>query len=75
MLLSLQGTFPRAILALAEPHASVPEGIVTASIGVAAMTPASADSTEALLESADTQLYRAKHAGRNRVRPTIEHRA
>jgi diguanylate cyclase (GGDEF)-like protein len=62
----------QAVIALAEPHDQVAEGIVTVSIGVAAMIPSSADTLEALVESADAELYRAKRAGRNRVSPPPE---
>jgi diguanylate cyclase (GGDEF)-like protein len=40
---------------------------VTASFGVTIATPESAQDFTALLHSADTALYRAKHRGRNRV--------
>ena len=56
-----------AIVALAEPHLLVPNGIVTVSIGVAATVPTPDGRLEGLMEQADAQLYRAKLAGRNRV--------
>jgi diguanylate cyclase (GGDEF)-like protein len=59
----------RTVIALAEPHERAPEGGVTVSIGVAAMMPSSTDTAETLVEKADTELYRAKRAGRNRVSP------
>jgi diguanylate cyclase (GGDEF)-like protein len=57
-----------AVLDLAEPHALDVEHIVTVSIGVAAMIPPDHSNAEHLLEAADVQLYRAKRAGRNRVK-------
>ena len=47
-------------------HADSPEGRITVSIGVANMA---ADDREAedMLRRADGAMYRAKHAGRNRV--------
>lgn len=44
-----------------------PAGGVTASVGVAAMIPASSQRLEDLVEAADLALYRAKTEGRNRV--------
>jgi len=52
---------------LAIPHAAVPAGVVTLSVGVAAYHPGDATTVEELLEQADAALYRAKSAGRNRV--------
>jgi len=52
---------------LAIPHAAVPAGVVTLSVGVAAYRPGDAATVEELLEQADAALYRAKSAGRNRV--------
>jgi diguanylate cyclase (GGDEF)-like protein len=55
---------------LALPHDQSPYGVVTVSIGVAAIGPANmSDSTESslLVGLADQALYRAKQAGRNRA--------
>ena len=56
-----------AVERLAIPHAAVPAGVVTLSVGVAAYQPGDAATVEELLEQADAALYRAKSAGRNRV--------
>jgi diguanylate cyclase (GGDEF)-like protein len=56
-----------AVEALAIPHEATARGIVTASIGVAAMVPKRGSNPLELLESADRALYRAKGTGRNRV--------
>jgi diguanylate cyclase (GGDEF)-like protein len=53
---------------LAIPHEAVPLGHVTASFGVAALIPAPDQQPEILVDAADLALYRAKTAGRNRVR-------
>ncbi len=53
---------------LALPHDAVPEGHVTASFGVAALTPLLGQDPEVLIEAADLALYRAKSDGRNLVR-------
>lgn len=56
------------ILELAIPHQRSSHGSVTASFGVASMVPSqSHGGPEVLLLAADQALYRAKHAGRNRV--------
>lgn len=55
------------VRALRLPHEAAQAGIVTVSIGVAAVRPSGEDSTERFLASADAALYRAKTAGRNRV--------
>ncbi|MTJ79640.1 MAG: GGDEF domain-containing protein, partial [Telmatospirillum sp.] len=46
---------------------AAPVGHVTVSVGVATMAPGAYPDAEALLRAADQALYRAKHAGRNRV--------
>jgi GGDEF domain-containing protein len=46
---------------------SAPRGIVTVSIGVAAVDPSVDHSVEDLVKAADMQLYEAKRQGRNRV--------
>lgn len=50
------------------PHDASADGIITVSAGIAAADAASVDLTPAaLIGQADKALYRAKHAGRNRV--------
>ena len=53
---------------LAIPHEAAPLGHVTASFGVATVIPAPGQEPGVLVEAADLALYRAKTAGRNRVR-------
>jgi diguanylate cyclase (GGDEF)-like protein len=55
-----------AIAALEHAHPGSPNGVVTASIGVADLVKSPVD-IEALMQAADQALYRAKAAGRNRV--------
>jgi diguanylate cyclase (GGDEF)-like protein len=55
------------IESLGLPHEQSPLGFVSASFGVAANAPELCATPDALLHVADTALYQAKHAGRNRV--------
>ena len=48
-------------------HQGSPMGVLTVSIGVATSLPDDGDDPEVMLARADAALYRAKHAGRNRV--------
>jgi diguanylate cyclase (GGDEF)-like protein len=65
----LAGRIRDNVAALKIPHAaSATAPFVTVSLGVASVTSTSSDGDiAALLATADTQLYRAKTAGRNRV--------
>lgn len=53
---------------LAIPHADLPGGVVTVSIGCAACEPSPELSPTDLYVASDEALYAAKHAGRNAVR-------
>lgn len=55
-----------AIEAMDMKHRGLPDGVVTASVGVAIAKP-SEQTLEELLSQADTALYEAKHLGRNTV--------
>jgi diguanylate cyclase (GGDEF)-like protein len=55
------------VAALDQPHAGVPGGIVTISIGIATAMPSQGGSAEGLVANADAALYEAKRCGRNRV--------
>jgi len=58
----------RAVSDLNIEHAGLPGGFVTLSAGVDARQPADQEGqTKALIQAADTALYRAKALGRNRV--------
>lgn len=60
----------RGVEELALPHeAKTPPGVVTVSVGLAALSPGEKKSFEELLKEADEALYAAKEAGRNRVVP------
>jgi diguanylate cyclase (GGDEF)-like protein len=52
---------------LAIPHNASELGVVTLSIGIASMVPHKGMAANTLVEMADSALYEAKHAGRNRV--------
>ena len=56
------------IASLAIPHAQMPTGIVTVSIGVATLVPSSEQQPSELVQLADAALYDAKSAGRNCIR-------
>jgi len=67
-------TLRERIEQLGVEHCDSPSNIVTVSIDVAAARPAQGASFNALIDWADSALYRAKRAGRNRVvldRPEI----
>ncbi len=50
------------------PHARSPLGVVTISIGVAALKPSLGDTPDLLIQYADQAMYRAKQEGRNGAR-------
>lgn len=62
-----------AVIGLAEPHPLAADRIVTVSAGVASVVPPNHDRVDALVGSADVELYRAKRSGRNRVSGSPEH--
>jgi diguanylate cyclase (GGDEF)-like protein len=66
--LALAETIRRGVESLAIPHPASPTGpAVTISLGVAACLPSQGMPMGSLVSDADAALYRAKHAGRNRV--------
>ncbi len=62
----------RAVWEIALPHEGTVAGIVTVSLGVAAAVPSPLRVDEDLVRMADAALYRAKHAGRNRLELQLE---
>jgi len=65
--LALGQAICRELERLALPHAQSPYGVITISIGVAAIVPADDNDSGMLVRLADKALYRAKQAGRNRA--------
>jgi diguanylate cyclase (GGDEF)-like protein len=57
----------RELERLALPHAKSPYGVITVSVGVAALLPGDDNDSGMLVRAADLALYRAKQAGRNRA--------
>ena len=57
----------QAVEGLAIPHPASPMGVVTVSIGVAAMSQGGFADVQAVVKAADIALYDAKAGGRNRV--------
>ena len=66
--LAVAETMVERVAELAMPHAAGSGGIVTVSIGVAAVTPTATVGPGSLLQAADRALYEAKRKGRNQVR-------
>lgn len=64
---TLARSFCKALQEMAIAHPTSSFGVVTASVGVAALVPLAGQSPQALVELADKALYEAKAQGRNRV--------
>ena len=63
----------RRVAGLEIPHAGSKSGdVVTVSAGIATVRPQDGGSPEALVDAADTALYRAKSGGRNRIEIAAE---
>ncbi len=56
-----------AVQALALEHVRSDKGVITISVGVAALVPGTGHTVEELLRAADAALYRAKEQGRNQA--------
>jgi diguanylate cyclase (GGDEF)-like protein len=65
--LALAQEICRELELLAMPHGRSPYGVITVSIGVAALVPADDNDAGMLVRGADQALYRAKQDGRNRA--------
>lgn len=57
----------KAVMDLKAPHEKSSFGIATVSVGVATVRPRTGDERTSLLQAADSALYQAKNAGRNRT--------
>ena len=64
---SIADRLRRAVEDLGISHEKNPPGVVTISVGVAALSVSEPRSADDLLKEADAALYRAKNSGRNRV--------
>lgn len=69
--LTVAEALEQTLRALAIPHAGSPLGVVSCSVGVAALVPREGDSLRELLNRADAALYRSKREGRARVRQDV----